>query len=178
MSRTYKTRSPDLQAEVRRRNLRRFLAMDLLLGRVDKNHPLFNWVTGYGLSELDLEWFRTNPQSPTCWGLDYYPNSEWQLDRVGEGIRQRRSETPVGLYASPRITTTTTALPMMVTETSADGHPINREIWLEETIGDCRRLREEGVPMLGYFWWPMIDQLDWAARSRTASGRFTRFGVF
>jgi beta-glucosidase len=174
----YKSRAPDLAAEVRRRNLRRFLAMDLLLGRVDRNHPLFNWVTGYGLSELDLEWFRSNPQSPDVLGLDYYPNSEWQLDRGPEGIRQRRSETPVGLYGIATDYYNRYGLPMMVTETSADGHPINREIWLEETTGDCRRLREEGIPMLGYFWWPMVDQLDWDGALTHRVGKIHEVGVY
>jgi len=34
------------------RNLRRFLVLDLLMGRLDRHHPLFNWVTSYGMSEL------------------------------------------------------------------------------------------------------------------------------
>src|SRR5881394_1603150 len=44
-SETYKTRDKQLQAEVARRNLRRFLVMDLLLGRVDSNHALHSWLT-------------------------------------------------------------------------------------------------------------------------------------
>ena len=152
--------------------------MDLLLGRVDRHHPLFNWITAYGLSELDLEWFRTHPQKPDVLGIDYYPNSEWQLDRVAEGIRQRRSETPVGLYGIARDYYNRYALPMMLTETSADGHAINREIWLEDTVNDCRRLREEGIPMLGYFWWPMVDQLDWDGALTHRVGKIHEVGIF
>lgn len=174
----FKSRSPDLAVEVRRRNLRRFLAMDLLLGRVDRHHPLYEWITAYGMSELDLEWFRTNPQTPDVLGIDYYPNSEWQLDRAAEGIRQRRSETPVGLYGIATDYYHRYALPMMVTETSADGQPINREIWLDETVTDCRRLRESGVPMLGYFWWPMVDQLDWDGALTHRVGKIHEVGVF
>ncbi len=174
----YRSRAPELAVEVRRRNLRRFLAMDLLIGRVDRHHPLFNWVTGYGLSELDLEWFRTNPQRPDVLGLDYYPNSEWQLDKSGGGIHQRRSETPLGLYGIGRAYYSRYGLPMMLTETSADGQPINREIWLEQTIEDCRRLREEGIPMNGYFWWPMIDQLDWDGALTHRVGKIHEVGIF
>jgi len=149
----YKSRDPELAIEVRRRNLRRFLVLDLLMGRVDRNHPLFNWVTSYGMSELDLDWFRSHPQKPDVLGIDYYPHSDWQLDKVGNGVRQRRSETPLGLYGVGNAYYNRYGLPMMVTETSIEGQAINREIWLEETVEDCRRLREEGVPMLGYFWW-------------------------
>jgi beta-glucosidase/6-phospho-beta-glucosidase/beta-galactosidase len=44
----YKSRDASLSVEVRRRNLRRFLVLDLLMGRVDSAHPLHNWLTAYG----------------------------------------------------------------------------------------------------------------------------------
>ncbi|HSI34550.1 MAG: family 1 glycosylhydrolase [Phycisphaerae bacterium] len=174
----YKTRIPELAVEVRRRNLRRFLAMDLLLGRVDRHHPLFNWVTSYGLSELDLEWFRTNPQTPDVLGLDYYPHSDWQLEKVNGQIKQRRAENPVGVYGIGHAYYNRYGLPMMLTETSIEGQPINREIWLEQTVEDCKRLREEGVPMTGYFWWPMVDQVDWDGALTHRVGKIHEVGLF
>jgi beta-glucosidase/6-phospho-beta-glucosidase/beta-galactosidase/glycosyltransferase involved in cell wall biosynthesis len=174
----YKSRDTELASEVRRRNHRRFLALDLLMGRLDRKHPLFDWVTAYGLSELDLEWFRANPQFPTVLGLDYYANSEWQLERHGEEVRQRRSETPTGLYGIGASYYQRYGLPMMLTETSIDGKPINREIWLEQTISDCRRLREDGIPVLGYFWWPLIDQIDWDGALTHRVGKIHEVGLF
>jgi beta-glucosidase/6-phospho-beta-glucosidase/beta-galactosidase/glycosyltransferase involved in cell wall biosynthesis len=174
----YKSRNEHLQQEVQRRNLRRYLAMDLLLGKVDHNHPLFSWVTRYGLSEIDLDWFTSHPQSPDILGIDYYPNSEWQLDKTPQGIHQRRSETPLGLYGIAKAYYYRYGLPMMLTETSADGHPINREIWLEQTIDDCRRLREDGIPMNGYFWWPMIDQIDWDGALTHRVGKIHDVGIY
>jgi beta-glucosidase/6-phospho-beta-glucosidase/beta-galactosidase len=174
----YKTRDEDLAIEVRRRNLRRFLAMDLLTGRMDRHHPLFNWVTSYGLSELDLEWFRHNPQSPDVLGIDYYPHSDWQLEKVGDKVRQRRAENPVGLYGIGQAYYHRYGLPMMLTETSIEGKPINREIWLEETVEDCKRLREEGIPMVGYFWWPMVDQVDWDGALTHRVGKIHEVGMF
>jgi beta-glucosidase/6-phospho-beta-glucosidase/beta-galactosidase len=174
----YKSRDAELAVEVRRRNLRRFLVLDLLMGRLDRHHPLFNWVTSYGMSELDLEWFRSHPQTPDVLGIDYYPHSDWQLDKVGTGIRQRRSETPVGLYGVANAYYNRYGLPMMLTETSIEGQGINREIWLEETVEDCRRLREEGVPMLGYFWWPMVDQVDWDGALTHRVGKVHEVGLF
>jgi beta-glucosidase/6-phospho-beta-glucosidase/beta-galactosidase/glycosyltransferase involved in cell wall biosynthesis len=179
----YKTRDPELAVEVRRRNLRRFLVLDLLMGRFDRHHPLYPWVTGYGLSELDLEWFRSNPQFPDVLGLDYYQQCDCQLDKVGGGaggggIRQRRAETPVGIYGIAQAYWSRYGIPMMLTETSVDGQPINREIWLEQTVDDCRRLREEGVPMLGYFWWPMIDQVDWDGALTHRIGKVHEVGLF
>jgi beta-glucosidase/6-phospho-beta-glucosidase/beta-galactosidase/glycosyltransferase involved in cell wall biosynthesis len=174
----YKSRDETLSSEVRWRNLRRFLALDLMLGRVDRHHALFEWVTSYGMSDLDLEWFRLNPQSPDVLGIDYYPNSDWQLDRHAGCVTQRRSETPVGVYGVGQAYYNRYAIPLMLTESSIDGQPLNREIWLEETVGDCRRLRAEGVPMLGYFWWPMIDQVDWDGALTHRVGKIHEVGLY
>jgi beta-glucosidase/6-phospho-beta-glucosidase/beta-galactosidase len=174
----YKTRNEELAVEVRRRNLRRFLVLDLLTGKLDRHHPLFNWVTAYGMTELDLEWFRTNPQFPDVLGIDYYPHSDWQLEKIGPNVRQRRADNPAGLYSIAQAYYNRYRLPMMVTETSIDGKPINREIWLEEMVEDCRRLREEGVPMTGFFWWPMIDQVDWDGALTHHIGKIHEVGLW
>jgi len=105
----YKTRIEHLKPEVARRNLRRFLVMDLLLGKVDAHHPLYSWVNAYGLSDLDLDWFRSHPQAPDVLGLDYYPHSDWQLDEHAGSVRQRRAETRRASTASAVRTTTATA---------------------------------------------------------------------
>ncbi len=175
---SFKTRVPDLKIEVRRRNLRRFLALDLLTGQVDKDHALYPWLSGYGMSELDLEWFRSNPQTPDVLGLDYYPHSDWQLEVIGGVVQQRRADTPVGLYNIATAYHHRYGLPMMLTETSIEGQQINREIWFENTVEDARRLREDGYPMLGYFWWPMIDQLDWDGALTHRVGKIHQVGLF
>ena len=95
---SFKTHDAQLKSEVARRNLRRFIVLDLLLGRVDQHHPLYSWLTSYGFSELDIEWFRQNPQTPDVLGIDYYPHSDWQLDTHVGGVRQRRADNPIGLY--------------------------------------------------------------------------------
>src|SRR5205807_1357303 len=116
----FKTRSSKLETEVKRRNLRRFLVMDLLTGGVDHHHPLFSWLTAYGMSELDIEWFRTNPQQPDILGLDYYQHSDWQLDEVNGSVRQRRADNPVGLYGIASAYYNRYGVPLMLTETSIE----------------------------------------------------------
>lgn len=176
---SYKTRTPSLQTEVARRNLRRFLVMDLLMGRVDQYHPLHSWVTSYGLSELDLAWFRANPQQPDVFGMDYYPHSDWQIDVGPTGaVRQRRADNPTGLYNVANAYWKRYGIPLMLTETSIEGQPINREIWLETNVEHIKRLREEGVPMLGLIWWPMIDQVDWDGALTHRVGKIHEVGLF
>ena len=67
---------------------------------------------------------------------------------------------------------------MMLTETSIEGQAINREIWLETNVEHIRRLREEGVPMLGLIWWPMIDQVDWDGALTHRIGKIHEVGLF
>ena len=174
----YKTRDDSLAAEVRLRNLRRFVVMDLLTGRVDADHPLHGWLTGYGLSELDLHYFRTHPQAPDVLGLDYYPHCDWQLERHSAGVRQKRADSPAGLYAIADGFWQRYGLPLMVTETSIEGKPINREIWLDQIVDDCARLRADGVPMLGVVWWPVIDHLDWDGAMTHRVGKLHEVGLF
>jgi beta-glucosidase/6-phospho-beta-glucosidase/beta-galactosidase/glycosyltransferase involved in cell wall biosynthesis len=178
-SENFKTRVDHLQPEVRRRNLRRFIVMDLLTGRVDRDHPLHAWLHSYGMSELDLQWFRTNPQQPDILGLDYYPHSDWQLDVVGNGVvKQRRADNPVGLYGVSVAYYNRYNIPLMLTETSIEGKPINREIWLDRTLDEIQQLREEGIPMLGFIWWPLLDQLDWDGAMTHRIGKIHEVGLF
>jgi len=174
----YKTRHKGLEAEVKRRNLRRFIVMDLLTGRVDQHHPLHSWVNSYGLSDLDLAWFRANPQHPDVLGLDYYAHSDWQLEQIGQRVQQRRADNPVGFYGIANTYWQRYGIPLMLTETSIEGQPINREIWLDTTIDHVRRLREEGVPVLGLVWWPMIDQLDWDGALTHRVGKIHNVGLW
>src|SRR6185437_11092329 len=113
----FKTRTPELQAEVNRRNLRRFVVMDLLTGRVDRHHPLFSWLTGYGMSELDIDWLRANPQAPVVLGLDYYPHSDWQLHSESGNVRQRRADNPIGLHGIASAYYNRYGIPLLLSET-------------------------------------------------------------
>ncbi len=176
---TFQTRNDDLQTEVRRRNQRRSAALDLLTGRVDQYHPLYRWFSAYGLSDLDLDWFFANPQQPDVLGLDYYPHSDWQLESLGNGrLRQVRADNPAGLYGVAIDYYDRYGIPLMLTETSVEGQAINREIWLDTMIDDVTRLRAEGIPMLGLFWWPMIDQVDWDGALTHRIGKVHEVGLF
>jgi len=66
----------------------------------------------------------------------------------------------------------------MLTETSIDGKPINREIWLDARSTIIKRLRQEGVPMLGLIWWPLLDQLDWDGAMTHRIGKIHEVGLF
>lgn len=174
----FMTRDESLKSEVTLRNLRRFLLLDLIMGKVDTRHPLFNWVTAYGMSEMDIQWFASNRQMPDLLGLDYYPHSDWQLERNGEAIRQRRADSPAGLHGVATDYFNRYGLPMLVTETSIEGKPINREVWLEQIVADIQQLRSEGIPLAGLVWWPLFDHLDWDGAMTHRIGKLHQVGLY
>ena len=147
------------------------------MGRVDRIIRFHSWLTSYGMSELDIEWFRTNPQAPDVLGLDYYPHSDWQLEMDGARFVSVAPTVPLASMAMATAYYNRYGIPLMLTETSVEGKPINREIWLDTMLDHIRRLRQEGVPMLGLIWWPMIDQLDWDGALTHRIGKIHKVGI-
>lgn len=174
----FQTYSDDLENEVAMRNLRRFLVLDLLSGRIDHHHPMYKWLTSFGFSELDLDFFKSNPQMPDLIGIDYYAHSDWQVEWRNGSIHQRRADTPIGIFELGKTIYNRYSLPMMVTETSIDGPPIAREIWLQNMTDGIKELREAGIPMTGLIWWPVIDQLDWDGALRHRVGKIHKVGLY
>jgi hypothetical protein len=52
----------------------------------------------------------------------------------------------------------------MITETSAVGSDEVREKWLHSSISMIKTLRCEGVPVVGYTWFPLFTMIDWRYR--------------
>ncbi len=56
----------------------------------------------------------------------------------------------------------------MITETSAVGSDEIRERWLESSVSTIRSLRvDEGIPVIGYTWFPLFTMIDWRYRFST-----------
>ena len=54
-------------------------------------------------------------------------------------------------------------LPLMITENGlADAQDTYRQWWLQETVGAMQRALKQGVPLLGYLHWSLIDNFEWA----------------
>lgn len=93
-------------------------------------------------------------------------------------MRQRRADAPVGLHGVATDYYHRFGLPMLVTETSIEGKPINREVWLEQIIGDIEQLRREGIPLTGLVWWPLFDHLDWDGAMMHRIGKLHQVGLY
>ena len=151
---------------------RRFIAEDLICGRVDAAHPLTDYLLRHGFSDADLSWFQEHSAPPDVMGVNYYPNlstEEFPETHVHHGApwdpRPRRDDGVEGLEDVIRTWSERYGAPIFVTETSHPGSSIERRLrWLDESVETLWRLRAEGVPIVGYTWWPLFDMIDWRYR--------------
>lgn len=73
-----------LTDQARFENERRWLTFDLLCGRVDRQHALWDYLRRAGATEAELGWFQDHPCPPDVMGLNYYLSSERFLDERQE----------------------------------------------------------------------------------------------
>ncbi|MFD1304217.1 dTDP-4-dehydrorhamnose reductase, partial [Methylobacterium marchantiae] len=82
LGKTYST--PEMADVAEFYNLRRWLAWDLLCGRVDTDHALWDYLTRSSIDATEILWFRDNPCPPDIIGVNYYVTSERWLDHRPE----------------------------------------------------------------------------------------------
>ena len=145
---------------------RRFLAQDLVMGRVDEQHALHDWLLAQGATAERLAWLRERPAVPDVVGVNYYPG--FTTAELHEGGESPVEAGTAGLVDLVRLYADRYGLPVMVTETSRGGPREDRQQWLAESLEVVAHLREEGVPLVGYTWFPFIALVDWLYREDTA----------
>ncbi|MBF9232801.1 family 1 glycosylhydrolase [Microvirga alba] len=166
----YETRDPALTDEVERRQEIVFLALDLVSGRVGHEHRLWPWLLKHGAREEDLAWFQENAVDLPFIGLNLYPMfTKKRLQREARGrFRIRQPYASGDLVAQlGRLYHARYKSPLFVSETASVGSVAKRQRWMDDSIASVRQLRSEGVPMVGYTWWPMFDMVAWAYRQGT-----------
>jgi beta-glucosidase/6-phospho-beta-glucosidase/beta-galactosidase len=68
--------------------------------------------------------------------------------------------------------------PMMLTETnSVDLGAGESATWLKQTWSQAHHLRRQGVPMIGFTWYSLTDQIDWDIQIVEIRGNVTPNGL-
>lgn len=165
----FRTNDASLQSDVDHRQQMVFLPLDLLMGRVSEDYPLYRWLIAKGASATDLHWHQMSPVEPDIVGLNFYPMfSNMTVVRSGAGVRVQQKRGAAGLVRDATIPHWERyRLPIMITETADRGSVRRREKWLIESVEEVGKLRAEGVLVIGYTWWPMISHIAWAYRQGT-----------
>ena len=178
----YASPDPELAEEVVRRQEIGFLALDLAAGRIQGDHLLSSWLLRNGASEADLSWFTQAAVEPDLIGLNMYPM--FSCKRLVRSPRGLRSQMP---YADASLVERVAELyweryhlPLMISETAARGSIAQRRKWLDGSVGAIKRVRERGIPLVGYTWWPMFALVAWAYRQshRPASDYLEQMGLW
>jgi beta-glucosidase/6-phospho-beta-glucosidase/beta-galactosidase len=72
--------TPAMQEQVEFENHRRWLSFDILTGRVDRQHPLWDYLRASGATEAELLAWTDDPMPPDVLGINHYLTSERFLD--------------------------------------------------------------------------------------------------
>ncbi|HEU0292893.1 MAG TPA: family 1 glycosylhydrolase [Anaerolineales bacterium] len=160
------TQEEALKAQVAHENARQYLCFDLTTGRVGDDHALVNYLCRHGATEADLEWFRAHAVTFDLFGANFYPWSYGELKLRQDGSTETIAGGTSGdkLAIVLRETYQRYQMPILVTETSANADLAGRALWMDQTLDTVRALRREGIPVLGYTWFPLFTMVDWAYR--------------
>ncbi|SDC97520.1 family 1 glycosylhydrolase [Glycomyces harbinensis] len=147
------------------------LVEDLVTGRVGGSHPLAPFLTAHGWSDEDLAWFAAGPVHPDVVGVNYYPLHSTEVFEAGvfhsggfPDPRPARDDGTAGLVELLRGAAERYGAPVMLTETCVTDSVKARIDWLDESVAAVRDLRESGVDVVGYTWWPLFDMYEWTYR--------------
>lgn len=145
---------------------------DFLTGTMNDTHPIFTFLLEHGISEKDIRWFADNGRTIDVMGVNYYPQFSYQELRSaddGSMLRVNHGEWTKDFEKVLRKRYDTYKCPMMITETSIRDDLDMKVRWLSDSTQSVLRLKKEGLPIIGYTWFPIIDMYDWDYRIKKGS---------
>jgi dTDP-4-dehydrorhamnose reductase len=172
-----------LQYQADHENSRRWLSLDLLLGRVDQAHPWFQRFRSAGVSEAVLQDFQTGDLEPMTIGINYYITSERFLDHRlalypgmdhGGNGRHRYIDTEAVRVPMPpgstgwlvRLREVAARYPgrtLAVTEAHIGCTPDEQVRWLASCWDAAKTIRAEGVDLRAVTIWSLFGAVDWCS---------------
>jgi len=160
--------------EVQLSNKLRFLSLDLLYA----HHPdgdVCAYLRKNGLSQKEYDWFMAGePPGYQIMGNDYYGTNERMILPGGE---VRISSEVMGWFNITYGYYLRYHKPVMHTETNvfdAEEAPT----WLWKQWVNILRMRKMGVPVLGFTWYSLIDQIDWNIALARKEGTVNPCGLY
>lgn len=165
-----RTARKDLEGLAQEEKKRGHICYDLISGRIREDQHLFSWLVRNGASPDALDQISSDAIKLDVLGMNFYPQWSTKLLYVDKRGRLAFSETePEGDGFMELISDYYDhyQVPIMITETSAVGSDEIREKWLDSSVSMIKNLRESGVPVVGYTWFPLFTMIDWRYRFAT-----------
>ncbi len=164
---------PGVMAQANTLNEKRFLSLDLTYGR-PVNAVMYEYLLDNGMTRAEYHWFLENQVKANCvMGNDYYVTNEHLVHEDG---RVTGSGEVFGYYVITRQYYQRYRLPVMHTETNLSDAD-NSWDWLWKQWMNLFRLRGDGVPIVGFTWYSLTDQVDWDTALREDAGRVNPVGL-
>jgi beta-glucosidase/6-phospho-beta-glucosidase/beta-galactosidase len=158
-------------------NSRRFLSLDLNYGRrVDSE--MYEYLMDNGMTREEYHFFLHNRLKQHCiLGNDYYYTNEHRVHP--DGLTEASGEV-FGYTEITRQYYDRYRLPVMHTETNLKEGPNGNEAvqWLWKEWASVLRLRNDGIPTVGFTWYSLTDQVDWDTALREQNGNVNPLGLF
>ncbi len=158
-------------------NQQRFLSLDLNYGRrVDSG--MFEFLTDNGMTRDEYHFFLDNHRRHHCvMGNDYYVTNE---HRVAPDGRTCAAGEIFGYSEITRQYHNRYRLPVMHTETNMVQTEGGSEAvdWLWKEWANVLRVRNDGVPIVGFTWYSLTDQVDWDSALRDDAGHVNALGLY
>ena len=165
---------PHVQQAADAANERRFLPLDLIYAH-PLSKPMHDLLRAQGIQDQQIERIakREVPRRSIL-GVDYYEWNERLIDRNGKALALGEL---FGWYVIADQYWQRYRRPMMHTETNkmdADGAPR----WLWRQWHNVQLLRRSGVPLVGFTWYSLTDQIDWSIAISEPVGIVYPVGLF
>ena len=158
-------------------NSRRFLSLDLNYGRrVDSE--MYEYLLDNGMTREEYHFFLHQQMKQHCiLGTDYYITNEHRVHPDG------RTEAAGEVFGYSEITRqyyNRYRVPVMHTETNVREGPTGQEAvqWLWKEWANVLRLRNVGIPTVGFTWYSLCDQVDWDTALREQNGNVNPLGLY
>ena len=155
----------------------RFLALDLNYG-YDVCGTMYEYLMDNGMTREEYHFFLDrNVRSVCIMGNDYYATNEHIVYPDGSMFVCEM----FGYYVITKQYYDRYRLPVMHTETNnrADGRDEkDGRTWLEGQWANVLRLKNDGVPIIGFTWYSLIDQVDWDSLLADNAGHVNHYGLF
>lgn len=193
LAKTYSTHLLQDQADYE--NDRRWLTIDILCGKLNHHHPLWNFFIRAGISEYDLMFFQENPCPPNIIGANYYITSEryldekfWEYPTFTHGgnsfykyadVEAARVNIPeqTGIMVLLKELWQRFNIPIAITEAHLNCSREEQLRWFKEIWDICNILKNEDINIKAVTAWSLLGGFGWNKLLTSKSGEYET-GVF
>jgi beta-glucosidase/6-phospho-beta-glucosidase/beta-galactosidase len=158
-------------------NARRFLSLDLNYGRRVESE-MYEYMMDNGMTRDEYHFFLEHRFKQHCiMGNDYYVTNEHLVH--ADGTTRASGE----VFGYDEITWhyyDRYHLPVMHTETNLREGPDGDEAadWLWKQWANVLRVRNDGIPVVGFTWYSLTDQVDWDVALREVNNNVDPVGLY